>query len=125
MALEYEECMRKDTSLSEWLDKLNENEKTIKSEISSISSSLSNAFTVKSSKLSSSSLSLKEINNDVNEYNSLSVQLTKWVKEVIDNSYEKMKSVWTSDMKMDMYALNTKNITKSIHLRSIIIHQKK
>ena len=54
-ALEYEKWMRKHTSLSEWLDKLNENEKNIKSDISSISSSLSKASTVESSKLSSSS----------------------------------------------------------------------
>ena len=108
MELEYEEWMRKHTSLLELLDKLNENEKTIKSEISSICSSLSEASTVESSKLPSSSLSLKEINNDVNEYNSSSVQLTKWVKEVINDSYENIKSVWTSDMKMDMYAPNAK-----------------
>ena len=56
----------KNTSSSEWLDKLNENEKTIKSEIASISSSLSKTSAVESSKLPSSSLSLKEINNDVN-----------------------------------------------------------
>ena len=48
------------------------------------------------------------MNNDVNEYDLLSVQITKRVQQVIDSSYEKMKCVWTSDMKMDMYAPNMK-----------------
>ena len=94
-ALEYEEWMSKHTSLSKWLDKLNENDKTVKSEISSIFNSLSEASTVESSKSPTSSLLLTEINNDANEYNSSSVQLTKQVQEVIDDFHEKMKIVWT------------------------------
>ena len=72
-SLEYDEWMRKHTSLSERLDKSNENEKTIKSELSSISNSLSKASTFESSKFPLTSLSLKEINNNVNEYDLSSV----------------------------------------------------
>ena len=90
------------------LDKLNENEKNIISDISNISSLFSKASTVESSKSSSSSLSLKEINNDVNEHNSSSAQSTKWIHELRDDSYEKMKSISMSDMKMDMYAPHMK-----------------
>ena len=107
------------------LDKLNENEKNIISDISNISSLFSKASTVESSKSSSSSLSLKEINNDVNEHNSSSAQSTKWIHELRDDSYEKMKSIWTSDMKMDMYAPNRKKCYQNIHLRPIIIYPKK
>ena len=113
--LECGEWVRKHTSLSQWLYEFNENEKNIKSEISSISNSSSKASTVESSKSPSSSLSFKEINYDVNEYNSSTVQLIKWVQEVINESCEKMKSAGTSDMKMDMDAPITKKYSFDTH----------